>query len=99
MPTGRYFIIPFLKTRSQMGQTKNRSSEKLHKRDKEDLNICYKLLLRANNNNFLNSVYVIYDIKKHSRYNSELIGIIDDDIKPHNRIRNAASTKPERERE
>ena len=43
-------------------QTKNRPSKKLHKRDKEDKYICYKLLLRAINNDFLKSdCKVIYD--------------------------------------
>ena len=33
MPAGRYLFISFLRTKSQMGQTKNRSSEKSHKKD------------------------------------------------------------------
>ena len=33
MPAGRYLFIPFLRTKSQMRQTKNWSSEKLHKKD------------------------------------------------------------------
>ena len=31
MPSERYLFIPFLRTKSQMGQTKNRSSQKSHK--------------------------------------------------------------------
>ena len=30
MASGRYLFIPFLRTKSQMGQTKNRSSKKSH---------------------------------------------------------------------
>ena len=44
--SGRYIFIPFLKVPflSQMGQTKNLPSEKLHKRE-QDSYICYKLTL------------------------------------------------------
>ena len=48
MPAGRYLFIPFLRTKSQKRQTKNRSSEKPHKKkDRQDLYNCYKLRLRA----------------------------------------------------
>ena len=33
MPTGRYLCIPFLRTKSQMVQTKHWSSENSHKKD------------------------------------------------------------------
>ena len=33
MPAGRYLFIPFLRTKIQKCQTKNRSSEKSHKKD------------------------------------------------------------------
>ena len=33
MPSERYLFIPFLRSKSQMGQTKNRSSKKSHKKD------------------------------------------------------------------
>ena len=39
MPTGRYMFIPFLRTKSQMGQTKNRSNENSHFRLAERTNI------------------------------------------------------------
>ena len=32
MPPARYLFIPFLRSKSHMGQTKNWSSEKLHKK-------------------------------------------------------------------
>ena len=41
MPAGRYLFISFLRTKSQMGQTKNRSSEKLHKDHRTNTNATY----------------------------------------------------------
>ena len=39
MPAGRYLFIPFLRTKSQKRQTKNRSSEKSHKKKTNRTNI------------------------------------------------------------
>ena len=47
IPAGRYLFIPFLRTRGQMGQTKNRSSKNRIKKDQQDKYNCYKLRLRA----------------------------------------------------
>ena len=47
MPAGRYLFIPFLRTKSQKRQTKNRSSEKSHKKKTDRTNIIAKLRLRA----------------------------------------------------
>ena len=48
MPAGRYRFIPFLRTKSQKRQTKNRSSEKSQKKT-DRTNIIAKLRLRAIN--------------------------------------------------
>ena len=47
MPAGRYLFIPFLRTKSKKRQTKNRSSEKSHKKKTDRTNIIAKLRLRA----------------------------------------------------
>ena len=39
MPAGRYLFIPFLRTKNQKRQTKNRSSEKSHKKKTDRTNI------------------------------------------------------------
>ena len=53
MFTGCYNFILSLNTKSRMGHTKNQSSEKMHKKDKQGYYVCYKQLLRAVNNDFL----------------------------------------------
>ena len=49
MPAGRYLFIPFLRTKSKKRQTKNWSSEKSHKKDRQKLRLRaiknYKVLL------------------------------------------------------
>ena len=57
MPKGRYLFISFLRTKSQTGQMKNRSSEKSHKKR-----------LRAINNQRFNTCVIDFRIlfQKHS---------------------------------
>ena len=97
--TEHYLFIPFLKTkvkwiRQKLSQAKN------CKRDKQDYHICYKLLLRAINNDFLKkNLFSHLRLRKHFYYNSVLMRIIDDNITQHNSSWSAAQTKRERERE
>ena len=47
MAAGRYLFISFLRTKVQIGQAKNRSSEKLHNKDRQVYYNCYKIRWRA----------------------------------------------------
>ena len=50
MPAGRYLLIPFLRTKSEMGQTKNRSSKKSHIKHKPTNVVRIALELRSESN-------------------------------------------------
>ena len=101
MPTGRYFFIPFLRMKSQMGTTKNRSSKKSHKKTNminiSATNISWEQLTMSFEKVITKSLMI-----KHFYNKSELMRVIDDDITPHNSSWNEASTKElskEREKE
>ena len=50
MPAGRYLFIPFLRTKSEMVQTKNRSSKKSHIKHKPTNVVRIALELRSESN-------------------------------------------------